>query len=54
MRALYECRLEHIGQYDRVKVECACGREVLLPLEAFNGVAQQYARYRPEAALAVR
>ena len=31
--------LEHIGRYDRVKVECACGREVLmLPLDAFNGL----------------
>jgi hypothetical protein len=38
MRALFECRLEHIGRYDRVKVECACGREVLLPLEAFAGL----------------
>ncbi|HEU0217494.1 MAG TPA: hypothetical protein VFQ90_12600 [Stellaceae bacterium] len=38
MRALFECRLEHIGRYDRVKVECACGREVLLSLEAFAGL----------------
>jgi hypothetical protein len=38
MRALFECRLEHIGRYDRVKVECACGRTVLLPLDAFNGL----------------
>ena len=38
MRALFECRLEHIGRYDRVKVECACGREVLLSLDAFNGL----------------
>ena len=37
MRALFECRLEHIGRYDRIKVECACGREVLLSLEAFEG-----------------
>jgi hypothetical protein len=37
--ALFECQLEHIGRYDRVKVECACGREVLmLPLDAFNGL----------------
>jgi hypothetical protein len=38
MRALFECRLEDIGRYDRVKVECACGREVLLSLDAFNGL----------------
>jgi len=38
MRALFECRLEHIGRYDRVKVECACGREVLLSLDAFAGL----------------
>ena len=38
MRALFECRLEHIGKFDRVKVECACGREVLLSLEAFAGL----------------
>jgi hypothetical protein len=37
MRALFECRLEHIGRYDRVKAECACGRDVLLSLEAFVG-----------------
>ena len=37
VKALYDCRLEDIGKYDRVKVECACGREVLLPLEAFAG-----------------
>jgi small subunit ribosomal protein S21 len=37
MRALFECRLEHIGRYDRVKVECACGRAVLLSLDAFIG-----------------
>jgi hypothetical protein len=24
--------------YDRVKVECQCGREVLLSLDAFNGL----------------
>jgi hypothetical protein len=39
MRAPFECRLEHIGRYDRVKVECACGREVLLSLEAFAGLS---------------
>jgi hypothetical protein len=38
MRALLECLLEHIGRYDRVKVECSCGREVLLSLDAFNGL----------------
>jgi hypothetical protein len=38
MRALFECRLEHIGRYDRVKVECACGCEVLLPLDAFSSL----------------
>jgi hypothetical protein len=38
MRALFECRLEHIGRYDRVKVECACGREVLLSLKPFAGL----------------
>jgi hypothetical protein len=38
MRALFDCRLEHVGRYDRVKVECACGREVLLALDAFNGL----------------
>ncbi len=38
MRALFECRLEHVGRYDRVKVECACGREVLLLLDAFTGL----------------
>jgi hypothetical protein len=38
MRALFEYRLEDIGRYDRVKVECACGREVLLSLEAFAGL----------------
>ena len=38
MRALFECRLEHIGRLDRVKVEYACGREVLLPLDAFAGL----------------
>jgi hypothetical protein len=34
----FECRLEHIGKYDRVKVECGCGRTVLLPLSAFDGL----------------
>ena len=38
MRALYDCRLEHMGRSDRVKVECACGRTALLPLDAFNGL----------------
>jgi hypothetical protein len=38
MRALFECRLEHIGRFDRVKVECGCGREVLLSLDAFAGL----------------
>jgi hypothetical protein len=38
MRALFECQLEHIRRYDRVKVECACGREVLLSLDAFAGL----------------
>ena len=38
MRALFECRLEHIGRYDRVKVECACGRTVLLAPDAFDGL----------------
>jgi hypothetical protein len=38
MRALFECRLEDIGRFDRVKVECACGREVRLPLDAFSGL----------------
>lgn len=38
MRALFECRLEHIGGFDRVKVECACGRMALLSLDAFNGL----------------
>ena len=36
MRALFECRLAHIGRFDRVKMECTCGREVLLSLDAFN------------------
>jgi hypothetical protein len=31
-------RLEHIGRYDRVKVECACGHTVLLSLDAFSGL----------------
>jgi hypothetical protein len=39
MRALFECRLEHIGHYDRVKVECACGRTVPLSVEAFAGLS---------------
>jgi hypothetical protein len=39
MRALFECRLEHIGRLDRVKVECACGREVLLEASAFHGLS---------------
>jgi hypothetical protein len=39
MRALFECRLEHIGRFDRVQVECACGRDVLLSLEAFAGLS---------------
>ena len=38
MRALFGCRLEHIGRHDRVKVESACGREVLLLLDAFSGL----------------
>jgi hypothetical protein len=38
MRALFECRLEHIGWFDWVKVECACGRTVLLEASAFNGL----------------
>jgi hypothetical protein len=38
MRALFECRLEHIGRFDRVKVECQCGREMLLSLDAFAGL----------------
>jgi hypothetical protein len=38
MRALWECRLEHIGPNDRVKIECACGREMLLSLDAFSGL----------------
>ena len=38
MRALYECRLEHIGRHDRVKVECQCGRTVMLPPDAFHGL----------------
>ena len=38
-RRLFECRLEYIGRYDRVKVECARGRTALLPLDAFHGVA---------------
>jgi hypothetical protein len=39
MRAPFECRPEHIGRFDRVKVECACGREVLLWLDVFLQVA---------------
>jgi hypothetical protein len=38
MRALYEHRLEHVGRFDRVKVECQCRREVLLRLDAFAGL----------------
>jgi hypothetical protein len=49
MRALFECRLGHIGRYDRVKVECACGREALLPLDAFNGLPSNNAHHRPKA-----
>jgi hypothetical protein len=37
MRALFECRLEHNGKFDRLKVECGCGRTELLPLSAFDG-----------------
>jgi hypothetical protein len=36
MRALHECRLEDMGRYDRVKVECQCGRTVLLPPSALD------------------
>ena len=35
---LFECRLGRIGRFDRVKVECTCGREVLLSFVAFNGL----------------
>jgi hypothetical protein len=35
----FEFRLEDISRYDRVKVECACGREVLLSLDAFAGLS---------------
>jgi hypothetical protein len=38
MRALSECRLEHVGRFDRVRVECGCGRTVLLEASAFNSV----------------
>jgi len=38
MRALYEARIEDIGRFDRVKVECDCGRTALLPPDAFNGL----------------
>ena len=37
MRALFDCRLEHIGKFDRIKVECGCGRTALLALDAFYG-----------------
>jgi hypothetical protein len=37
MKALYDCRLEDIGRYDRVKVECGCGRVALLGQDAFTG-----------------
>ena len=36
MRGLWECRLEDIGQYDRVKVECACGHLQLLGADYFK------------------
>ena len=39
MRGLWECRLEHMCKYDRIKVECGCGRTALLPLNAFYGLA---------------
>jgi hypothetical protein len=38
VRALEQCRLEDIGRFDRVKVECQCGRTVLLPSSIFNGL----------------
>jgi hypothetical protein len=38
MRTLHECRLEDIGRFDRVKVECQCGRTVLLPPSALDGL----------------
>ena len=38
MRALHECRLEDIGRFDRVKIECQCGRTVLLPPSALEGL----------------
>jgi hypothetical protein len=38
MRALEQCTLEDIGRFDRVKLECECGRTVLLPPSSFNGL----------------
>ena len=37
MRALSQCRLEDIGKFDRLKVDCPCGRTVLLPPSALDG-----------------
>jgi hypothetical protein len=37
MQALFDCRLEHIGKFDRIKVECGCGRTALLAQDAFYG-----------------
>jgi hypothetical protein len=37
MRALFDCRLEHIGKFDRINVECG-GRTMLLALDAFYGL----------------
>jgi hypothetical protein len=39
MRALFDCRLEHIGKFDRIKVDCGCRRTALLSsLDAFYGL----------------
>jgi hypothetical protein len=36
--SLWDCRLEHIGRYDRVRVARQCGRVVLLAPGAFDGL----------------